>query len=185
MNGQVEPENWTRWLGKFIGHPVKAMELGCFNGTSSAWLLEHILTHPDSSLLCVDSLEGIPSLPEMNGQRLRDAFDSNTQPWRDKVQLWQMRTVPALGNAITFKHAYDFFYIDASHVARDVLFDACACYRLGKPGSVIMFDDYGLNWDLPDLPCRVGVDAFVSAHRQHLKILEGSTYQYAVEILSV
>lgn len=183
MNGQVEPENWIRWLHKFIVQPAHALELGCFNGTASAWLLQNILTHDDATLLCVDSLEGIPSLPEMKGQVLRQAFDDNTRMWREKVQLWAQRTVPALAEMIAFKHQYDFCYIDASHVAHDVLFDACCVFRLLKPGGVIIFDDYALEWPLAELPCRIGVDAFVNAHRTKIKILDGSTYQYAVELL--
>lgn len=185
MNGQVEPENWLNWLGKFIGRPVKALELGSFNGTATSWMLQNILVHEDSRILCVDSLEGIPSLPEMKDERLHWEFEAHIAPWRGKVKFWKMRTVPALAALIGEEWTFDLAYIDASHVARDVLFDACACYRICKPGSVIIFDDYGLNWDLPDLPCRIGIDAFYAAHRQHLRLLEGSSYQFAVEVMAL
>lgn len=184
MNGQVEPENWKKWLAKFIGQPVRALELGCFNGTASAWMLENILTHPGSRLTCVDSLEGIPSLPEMNGEVLLNEFKKNTIPWHERVLFMKGRTQDVLPSLLRHNWSFDFFYIDASHVARDVLFDACCCYRLARVGSVIIFDDYGLKWDLTDLPCKVGVDAFLAAHAQHVKDL-GGDYQLAVEVTTI
>jgi predicted O-methyltransferase YrrM len=181
MNGQIEPENWLRWLKPFIGQPVKALELGCFNGTASAWMLANILTHPDAFLMCVDSLEGIPSLPDLNGFVLEAAFEERTRPWSNRVNLIRGTTQQVLPLLMQEHRQFDFFYIDASHVARDVLFDAVCCYRLAKVGSVMIFDDYGLNWDLPDLPCKVGVDAFLAAHAQHFRVI-GGEYQLAVEV---
>lgn len=181
MNGQVEPENWVKWLKPFIGQPAKALELGSFNGTASAWMLRNILTHPESFLTCVDSLEGIPSLPGLNGDALESEFGENTRLWSGRVDLIRGRTQDVLPSLLRENRQYDFFYIDASHVARDVLFDACLCFRMAKKGSVIIFDDYGLDWNLPDLTCKVGVDAFLAAHAQHCRVI-GGKYQLAVEV---
>lgn len=181
MNGQVEPDNWKQWLARFIGRPVNALELGSFNGTSAVWLLQHILTHPDSRLTCVDSLEGIPSLPELKEDRLRGIFFENTKPWSQQVRLIAGRTTEVLPLMVHQGLRFDFFYIDASHIARDVLFDAVLCYQLSKEGSVIIFDDYDLQWTLEELPCRVGVDAFLSAHDKYVRVI-GKGYQLAADV---
>ena len=53
----VHVENWRRWLAPYIGKECRALEIGCFEGRSSQWFLDNILTHPDSSLTVVDTFQ--------------------------------------------------------------------------------------------------------------------------------
>lgn len=39
-------------------------------------------------------------------------------------------------------NAFDFYYVDGSHVAPDVMADAVLGWRLLKPGGIMVFDDY-------------------------------------------
>jgi len=38
---------------------------------------------------------------------------------------------------------FDFIYVDGSHVAKDVLTDACMAWPMLTVGGVMCFDDYG------------------------------------------
>ena len=64
-----------------------------------------------------------------------------------------MRTLP-LG-------AFDYIYVDGSHLPRDVLEDAVLAYRLLKVGALVTFDDYASDTNSAVRP-KVALDAFVS-----------------------
>ena len=46
--------NWERWLRPLAGQPTQVLEIGSYEGRSAVWLLQEILTHPESRLTCVD-----------------------------------------------------------------------------------------------------------------------------------
>src|SRR3974390_231397 len=49
---------WTEILKEFTGKPdVTYLEVGTFEGRSSLWLLENILTHPTSKIIIVDAFQ--------------------------------------------------------------------------------------------------------------------------------
>jgi hypothetical protein len=105
-------ENWSKYLAPFRGKPgVHALEIGSFEGRSTFWFLEHILTHPTSTITCVDIFPE-PSVT---------IFDRNVEASGLKNKIFKLtgyskdvlRTLPV--------NSYDFVYIDGSHVAMDVL----------------------------------------------------------------
>ncbi|WP_162666955.1 class I SAM-dependent methyltransferase [Gemmata massiliana] len=49
---------WARVLAPLVGKPVRALEIGVFEGRSTVWLLENVLTHPDVSLTWTDTFGG-------------------------------------------------------------------------------------------------------------------------------
>ncbi len=46
--------HWERLLRPLAGQPIQALEIGSYEGRSAVWLLQEILTHPESRLTCVD-----------------------------------------------------------------------------------------------------------------------------------
>jgi predicted O-methyltransferase YrrM len=53
----------TEWKKFLTGEertktPLKALEVGSFEGMSAAWMLEHVLTHDDSHITCIDPFTG-------------------------------------------------------------------------------------------------------------------------------
>ena len=46
---------WEQYLTEFKGKEnINFLEIGCFEGRSTLWFLENILTHPTSLITCVD-----------------------------------------------------------------------------------------------------------------------------------
>lgn len=45
---------WNKLLKKFKTKPATFMEIGCFEGRCSTYLLENILKHKNSKLICID-----------------------------------------------------------------------------------------------------------------------------------
>ena len=167
----VFSSNWTRgrayWGEMFdalglVGKPgLRFLEIGCFEGRASLWMLENVLTHPSSRLDVIDTFEGSPEFEVMgiDGATL-NRFTRNVAPYADQVTVMQgmsgsiLRTLPAV-------ETYDFIYVDGSHAAPDVLTDAVLSWPLLKKRGVMVFDDYlwvlrGSEHERPG----IGIDAF-------------------------
>lgn len=77
-----------------------------------------------------------------------------------------------LAHWVDCKNIYDFIYIDGSHIAKDVLTDACMAWPLLKPNGVMVFDDYlwGNPRDVLHRP-KAAVDAFTTLFAEELEII--------------
>jgi predicted O-methyltransferase YrrM len=154
---------------------VRALEIGSFEGRSTVWLLENILTHETARIDCIDTFEGSVEHVQMgvNLDNLLGRFLSNTEPYASKVKCFKGRSQERLRNDFggAYQNPYDFIYIDGSHKAADVLEDAVLSFRLLKVGGLIIFDDYMWNGGGPtefDNPRR-GVEAFYYAYQNQLE----------------
>ena len=67
---------------------------------------------------------------------------------------------------------YDFIYIDGSHIAKDVLTDACMAWPLLKPKGLMVFDDYlwGDPRDILHRP-KPAIDAFCNLFAEEAEIV--------------
>jgi predicted O-methyltransferase YrrM len=164
--------HWRRILERYRGQPgVRALEIGSFEGRSTVWLLENILTHETARIDCIDTFEGSPEHERMGVKtyNLLNRFLFNVEPYKDKVFWFKKSSQEALRNSPQYQH-YDFIYIDGSHKAADVLEDAVLSFRLLKVGGLMIFDDYAWNGGGPtefDNPRR-GVEAFYSVYQNQL-----------------
>jgi predicted O-methyltransferase YrrM len=143
---------------------LRTLEIGSFEGRSALWLLENILTHPSSQLICVD-----PFLPHIEVR-----FDHNLRlcanPQRlQKRQGYSQDVLPTLPS-----HHFDLIYVDGNHQAVHVLFDAMQAWRLLKKGGILIFDDY--QWhDKTDPRAsqrpQLAIDLFLEQHANQLECL--------------
>jgi predicted O-methyltransferase YrrM len=177
-------DEWLRILKPYQAQPgVQAIEIGAFEGRSSIWFLEHILTHPSATITCIDVFS-----EEYTGygnfSSYEKVFDRNVEASTMKSQVIKikgdskviLRTLP-IG-------VYDFVYIDGSHIAKDVLMDAVLVWDLLKPGGVIIFDDYRTRGapGHPQGPAyfpQIAIDAFLRVYKPYIDILHND-YQVIV-----
>lgn len=167
-----------RWLLPLAGKPgLRFLEIGSWEGRSSCWFLERILTHPSSSLTCVDTFEGSREHNLHRNQRRAEGierrFDHNI-----RATGAQERMVKCKGRSAEVLRRlplayYDFIYIDASHIVLDVLRDGVLSWDLLKSGGLCLFDDYGLRLfrDPVDNP-KAAIDAFLTTFRGELEVIE-------------
>lgn len=144
------------------GKPVRWLELGSYEGRSALWTLEHILTHQDSKLICVDIWTNLA---------VSDRFDSNIlgSPYSDKVTKIRSRCFEALRQ---IEGPLDCVYVDADHQAKAALQDAAMVWPLIKKGGFLIWDDY--LWTQPDpekLPPKPGIDAFLEFWRGEYSVV--------------
>ena len=61
---------WNAHVGAFRGKPdVHFLEVGTFEGRTALWFLDNILTHPSSSMTCVDFFEDTGYEPRFDHNR--------------------------------------------------------------------------------------------------------------------
>ncbi len=176
-------QSWIRCLSEFRDKPgIRALEIGVFEGQSTCWLLENILTGVNSSVDCIDTFAGGMEHVGLDMSTIQSRFESNTAPWRERVDLHVGHSAQLLP---TLSGHYDIIYIDGSHTACDVLTDAVLAWRLAGDDAVIIFDDY--NWpkylDQPWLRPQMAIDAFLQCFTGWYKVLEVG-YQVAIRKLA-
>lgn len=172
---------WETILAPWMGKPnVRALEVGCFEGRATLWLLEHVLTDLTSTITVIDTFQGSPEhdvmLPDYDWDGLQERFEANVAPHWNRVDLFagdaeDVLAALATGSGfLSFERMhcgqideYDLIYLDGSHRAADVLTDAVLAWRLLKPGGLLIADDWDWVFTLPSgetLRPRVGLQAF-------------------------
>lgn len=176
---------WETHLLPFANRPdFKVLEIGSWEGRSTCWLLENLLTHPSSQITCVDTFAGGGGT-DFSGNDNRDTvesrFDFNVAQTGSPAEIIKkigtsrevLRSLPL--------NTYDMVYIDGSHVACDALEDACLSWGLIKVGAIIIFDDYDFHFaNSPEDDTHVGIDAFMTAFSGKLRLIHQS-YQVILE----
>ncbi len=154
---------WEKHLGEFTAKSdVRMLEIGSFEGRSAIWFLENILTHPTSSITCVDIFS----------RGRGKLFDHNIKVsgHSDKVFKLKGRSENILPSMK--EESFDIVYIDGDHHASNVLMDAVSSWFLLKNGGVMIFDDY--EWE-PEKPPeerpQMAIDIFLRAFQRRLELL--------------
>ena len=188
-------KNWFGWgpqiwpeIIKFLPERKNFLEIGSFEGRSTVWTIENMMEN-GGEIYCIDTWEGGEehTSEDMDGTELR--FEHNIQtvrkafPERRVVKLKGLSTqwVPSL---ICEKLSFDFIYIDGSHVAKDVLTDACMAWPLLKKDGMMAFDDY--LWKPPKFTLtqrpKMAIDAFVNIFEDEI-VMAHNGYQLIIRKL--
>lgn len=166
---------WEVALAGLKDKPVRALELGTFEGRSAVWLLENILTHENSEIVCVDSWKqniGFTDDPNrrVDWEQVRLNFARNIEPFISRADIVDSSTTDYLQ---AHPHEqFDLIYVDASHTAADALTDSVLSHLILKPGGIIIFDDYlwgGLN-HAPNVP-KGAIDAFMECFAEEYEMV--------------
>ncbi len=155
---------WTKFLAVYKGEPdVRMLEIGSFEGRSTVWFLANALTHPAARIVCVDIFtEPARELRFDHNIRIAGAVD--------KVTKLKGRSEDLLGQLP--RESFDMIYVDGSHVAVNVLFDAVSAWSLLKAGGVLIFDDY--LWEMHKPPSQrpqQAIDLFLESFEGRYELL--------------
>ena len=165
---------WEPVLEKLEGRQARILEVGSFEGLSACFLLWRLT---DARVTCVDTFAGSAEQPALGVaiSDLEDVFERNVA----LVDSARVRKVVGesgrvLTELIENRERFDLIYVDASHLALDVVVDASLAWQLLRGGGVIIFDDYRWTSPLGEDPFfRPGpaIDAFLSLVGSHCEIL--------------
>jgi precorrin-6B methylase 2 len=202
---------FRRHLQHLAGSPgLRFLEIGCFEGMATCWMLDEILTHPSSHIDAIDTFD------YANQDKSGRGSDGPAED-RD-IQLiyavgrpgaWAGGPLPSIEARFDFnvnasgraprvtKHvgtshevlrklqpgSFDFIYIDGSHRARDVIEDAVLAWPLLKSGGRLIFDDYywGRLTEQPQLAAPgIAIQSFMKLYSGRFRLLQ-KWYQVALE----
>lgn len=154
---------------------LQYLEIGVFEGRSLLWMVENVLTAPDSHATAIDIFM----------DEYEATFDANLAASGAVDRITKIKGPSGVELRKLPPASMDIIYIDGSHTAADVLADAVLSWTILKPGGLLIFDDYAWNGrdDTPlplELLPRVAIDVFVTAHRGELKLVHRG-YQIIVE----
>ena len=168
----------------------RILEIGSFEGRSSTWLIENAFkeVNQDTEIVCIDTWQGGEEhdAETMSGSFDRFKHNINTALGKRsgeniKVTIIQQPSYDGLKDPSLEKKSFDFVYIDGSHVAADVITDACMSWPLVKIGGIMVFDDYEWGQPIPDThKPKMAIDAFRSIYREKLMVLHKG-YQVVIQ----
>ncbi len=170
--------SWTEKLAHLAGQPdVHALELGCWEGRASCWLLEHILTGPGATLTVIDTFQGSAEHVGVDMAAVERRFRANTAPYAERLAVIKDSTMQGLARLLQDYTGwdFDFIYVDANHAQVDTLTDGVMAWPLLKVGGLMCFDDYLWRHPMPDgevIGPKEGVDAFLLGFGRELTVLE-------------
>ena len=174
-------QDWFSWniptwetMFKQLESRKNFLEIGCFEGRSTTWLIENALE--DGGVICsVDTFEGGNEHSEETMSGVKQRFEDNVTKALAKnpkvyADMMARQSHEAMTLLLSRKHQYDFIYIDGSHSGPDVLSDAIMAYHLCRVGGMIAFDDYlwGDPNDLIERP-KMAIDCFTNLFAKKVK----------------
>lgn len=137
---------------KYVDNPKRVLEIGCFEGRATKWLLENT----EADVTVIDTFKG--SVEHDDVGNLRQRFEDNIADYKERVTIYEGDSKEILK---TLEGTYDLVYIDGSHKASDVLTDFVYSYPLAS--GLVIFDDYEWQYDAPEREKpRIAIDAILS-----------------------
>jgi predicted O-methyltransferase YrrM len=164
--------SWIKHLQGFAGQPdVHGLEIGCFEGRSTIWFLENVLTHPTSHMTSIDVFT----------EDMEERFDHNIEVSGLSGKVTKLKGYSQDVLRTLEYNSVDFAYIDGCHLASCVLTDAVLTWDLLKTGGVMIFDDYLWRKERPPIERpELAIDAFLEIFSDRYR-LKHSAYQVIIE----
>ena len=152
------------------------LEIGSYEGQSTVWIIQNMLTEA-GTLICIDTWAGGEDHAGIDFAAVENRFEANIKKAKygdQRIYKIKGKSVDGLATCITGQYQFDFIYIDGSHVARDVLADACMAWPMLRRGGIMVFDDYmwGDARDILHRP-KLAIDTFVNLFAEELQVLSG------------
>jgi predicted O-methyltransferase YrrM len=176
------PEVWTQLIPMLPGKPGLRtfLEIGSFEGRSMVWIVENMMSDGEA-LDCIDTWQGGEEHSAEDMRSVEARFDHNRQLLMDRfpdriVDTYKSSSTTGLAHWLVEDPkdhpTFDFIYIDGSHIAKDVLTDACMAWPLLKPKGLMVFDDYmwGNPRDILHRP-KPAIDAFTNIFAEEVDIV--------------
>jgi predicted O-methyltransferase YrrM len=179
---EAHKSSWKNLLES--AQPKNILEIGSYEGQSAVFAISTILEiQPQSvNIACIDTWEGGREHVNANMPSVEQRFDSNMKILSDKygtrfnLRKIKNNSFAALAQlcASPSCQEFDFIYIDGSHDASDVLYDAVASFRLLKVNGLMCFDDF--LWHAGDRnplqTPRQAIEAFISCYRDKVFLFD-------------
>jgi len=154
----------------WAGHRMRAAQIGAYCGDASVWMLDNVLTHPESRLVDIDTWAGSDEVGHA------DIDFSDVYSFYSERVGTDPRVEIFAGTSDEFfdtrPEPFDFIYIDGAHTPEQVLRDAVNADRYLTVGGMMAFDDYlWYEQGNPHNTPGVAIDAFLRCFEHRYMIL--------------
>jgi len=168
-------KEWDNHLLHFIGKPVKILEIGVFKGDAMEKFAQVFLeSNKDSEYYGIDTWEGSPEYVEINFKEIEKSALSkkNASPRKNNINFIKKESVIALPELIIKNIKFDIIFIDASHTAKDVLYDSILSFKLLNVNGIAIFDDYLWQKLEPNIfTPKPAIDAMLNIFKDEIDVL--------------
>lgn len=186
----IRPE-WEKLTLPLSGKELNILEIGSFEGASTTWILDNLMTHPKSRMTAIDTFRGgmehhdPDQAQKYDVSLLETRFRLNISKCEhgNKLRVMKARSDDALLELRRECTQFDFIYIDASHVAIDVLHDAVVCWRMLNVHGTMVFDDVAWKGYMED--CynpRIAIRSFLQCAAQEVESKETEAQMWVTKV---
>ena len=184
--------DWEERTTRLRARKLHILEVGCFEGAATTWMLDNLVRHPESTMTVIDTFEGgmeHRDTPEISDKyelsSLESRFRSNVSKCENVGRLNVIKASSDEGLLTLRRESrrFDFIYIDASHVAIDVLHDAVVCWRMLNVHGTMVFDDFSWKGYMED--CynpRIAIESFLQCAAPELQSEETESQLWVTRI---
>jgi len=179
---ELHKSSWTSILGQKL--PSNLLEIGSYEGQSAVFSTSLILDMQlnSISLTCIDTWQGAREHMHENMKSVEERFDYNMRislkKYNNRLSLKKIKNKSCIGLSRLYaaggENKYDFIYVDGSHDACDVLFDAVASFKLLQVNGLMCFDDF--LWHSGDRnplhTPRLAIESFISCYREKIFLFD-------------
>ncbi|MCK9568758.1 class I SAM-dependent methyltransferase [Candidatus Pacearchaeota archaeon] len=144
-------------LTDVVGAPLQYLEIGIWEGRSGCWMLDNVLTHPDSHYLGIDNWTSPSQVPILARKHLgyhgikSEILDGDSK-----------KIVPQL------TRTFDIGFVDGDHTENGCYIDLCNVWNKLNVGGTLIADDY----KYPNLPgVHAAIDRFEAEHTDDAVLL--------------
>lgn len=162
---------WSELFKSFSEQPINALEVGCYQGMSSCWLVDQLLTHQASHLTCIDS--------QFAGKFKENIIKTGAE---SKVSLCQGDTHQQMTECTP--NSFDLIHLqDRCKLIEHSEINAQLAWKLLKSGGFVIFNYYG--WRNPQDPQQdpqAGIDRFLISVKDQWQVVDLSpaTFQLII-----
>ena len=187
--------DWEAFTAPIRDEKLHILEIGSFEGASTTWMLDNLMSHPESTLTAVDTFEGSmehqheadPAHGAYKLSSLEARFRANVNRCEqvNKLHVIQSTSDEALIHLRQERAMFDLIYIDGSHIALDVLHDAVLCWRMLKTKGIMVFDDW--SWKGYNEECynpRPAIKSFLKCAAPELQCVETEAQMWVMKVLN-
>lgn len=168
-------DSWNKdWHNQGCPTDLKCLEVGCFEGQASVWILKN-LVGKNGSFYAIDFFNH------------EEVFDHNVLCLKKEKIVKKLKGDAVIEMSALLKDhesTFDFIYIDASKIASENAFALLIAERLLKVGGKVVVDDFLWSRSYEKDPCespRLGVIMFEQLSVLSKTIKPPSKSQYAFQ----
>ena len=162
-------EIFNYFLPKNVNDKFNYLEVGCFEGLSSFYVLSE---YKFVNAYFLD----IWDIPNQNSKSLTDDFNKVERAFDQNLSEFNFTkikddSVISMRKLFRKQINFDFIYIDGSHNGEDILSDAIEGFKILKKGGLLFFDDFLQHQNDREIQSYIGIEKFLELYSKDLKII--------------